>query len=73
MGHGAAEGSEPATVSVEDDLQESGTIYRNVRVDCGSWVWFSGTLTVKNHNVYIDIHLYHLSVLCSMKWWPLVC
>lgn len=54
MGHGAAVGSEPATaVSVEDELQESGTTYRNVSVACGSWVRLSGTMTVKNHYVYI--------------------
>lgn len=67
MGHGAAVGSEPATaISVEDELQESGTIYRNVSVDCGSWVWFSGTLTVKNHYAYILIHVNILFLFCAV-------
>lgn len=67
MGHGAAAGSETATaISVEDELQESGTIYRNVSVDCGSWVWFSGTLTVKNHYVYILIHVNILFLFCAV-------
>lgn len=67
MGHGAAVGSEPATaVSVEDELQESGTTYRNVSVACGSWVRLSGTMTVKNHYVYIYIYVYILFLFCAV-------
>lgn len=64
MGKGAAVGSEAtAASSVEDELQESGTNYRNVSVDCGSWVWFSGTLTVKNH-YHIYWYMYVSSFYC---------
>lgn len=67
MGHGAAVGREPATaISVEDELQESGTICRSERVDCGSWVWFSGTSTVKNHYVYLLIHVCILFLFCAV-------
>lgn len=64
MGQGAAVGSEATTaISVEDELQERGTIYRNVSVDCGSWVWFCGTLTVKNH-YHIYWYMYISSFYC---------
>lgn len=71
MGRGAALGSEPVTaVSAEAELQGSGTVYRNVSVDCGSWVQLSGTLIPKN--CYMYIWMYISSVICSMKRLPLV-
>lgn len=46
--------------------------------ECECCLWFLGPV-VRNHDsekslcVYIDICIYPLSVLCSMKWWPLIC
>lgn len=66
MGRGAALGREPATaVGAEAELQESGTVYRNVSVDCGSRVQLSGTTTPKNCCVHIWMHI---SSFCYLQY-----